>query len=275
MAPDGENYRGVNAVRVLGGHLDKFSLDDLIRAGYDRRLAAFEELVPALVKAHARYQGLAGDTTHRPLAQAIKILDGWDFNCSEESIAATLATHWGQQLLPKMTVSGDEDEYQYVDQTERTKRYLVKVSDQELLATFASALKELQTKYGKWKIPYGEINRFQRISGSIENVFSDDKPSYPLGFGSSAWGSLPSYATRTFSGAKKRYVTGGNSFICAVEFGERVVAKSLLAGGESGDPLSSHFFDQGEMFSKGIFKEVSFYKEDVMKHAKRTYHPGE
>jgi hypothetical protein len=29
------------------------------------------------------------------------------------------------------------------------------------------------------------------------------------------------------------------------------------------------------MYSKGIFKEVLFYKEDVLKHAEKTYHPGE
>jgi len=29
------------------------------------------------------------------------------------------------------------------------------------------------------------------------------------------------------------------------------------------------------MYSKGQFKDVLFYKEDVMKHAEKTYHPGE
>ena len=184
--------------------------------------------------------------------------------------------HWGQQLTPKMTVATtDEDEYRYVDQIERTRRYLSKATDQELLSSFASTLADLRTRYGTWRLPWGEINRFQRISGAIENVFSDEKPSIALGFASSAWGSLPSYATRTFPGTKKRYVTGGNSFICAVEFGKKITAKSLLAGGESGNPSSSHFFDQGEMYSKGIFKDVLFYKEDVVKNAEKTYHPGE
>ena len=81
---------------------------------------------------------------------------------------------------------------------------------------------------------------------------------------------------------KKRYGYNGNSFICAVEFvrkdsfgGKKIKAKSLLTGGESGDPGSKHFDDQGFMYSKGQFKEVLFYKEDVMKNAERTYHPGE
>jgi acyl-homoserine-lactone acylase len=268
MAPDGENYRGINAVRVLSSY-EKFSLDDLMTAGYDRHLAAFDDLVPALIRAYSK------SSTDTSLAKPIQMLKDWDLKSSEESIAATLAIYWGQQLVPKMTTSGDEDEYQYVDQVEKTKLYVSKATDQELLSTFANTLTELKTKFGTWRLPWGEINRFQRISGTIENVFSDEKPSLPVGFASAAWGSLPSYATRTFPGTKKRYCVGGNSFICAVEFGKKVVAKSLLAGGESGDQSSPHFKDQGEMFSKGIFKDVLFYKEDVMKHVERSYHPGE
>ena len=86
---------------------------------------------------------------------------------------------------------------------------------------------------------------------------------------------LPSYNSRSYPGTKKRYGVNGNSFICVVEFGKRIQARSLLAGGESGDPTSPHFFDQGEMYSKGQFKDVLFYKEDVVKHAEKTYHPGE
>ena len=100
-------------------------------------------------------------------------------------------------------------------------------------------------------------------------------PSIPVGFASSAWGMLPSYSSKTYPGTKKRYGFNGNSFICAVEFGKRIKARSLLAGGESGDPNSKHFFDQGLMYSKGQFKDVLFYKEDVMKFAKKMYHPGE
>jgi len=86
---------------------------------------------------------------------------------------------------------------------------------------------------------------------------------------------LPSYISRNFPVTKKRYGVHGNSFIAAVEFGGKVKAKSLLAGGESSDSSSKHFFDQGLMYSKGQFKDVLFYKDDVLKHVERKYHPGE
>ena len=122
---------------------------------------------------------------------------------------------------------------------------------------------------------WGAINRYQRNNGDLHQNYDDDKPSLPVGFTSSLWGMLPAYNSTYFPGAKKRYGYGGNSFICAVEFGKRIKAKSLLAGGESGSPASRHFGDQAEMYTKGKFKDVLFYKEDVMKQVERQYHPGQ
>jgi acyl-homoserine lactone acylase PvdQ len=139
----------------------------------------------------------------------------------------------------------------------------------------------LETNFGKWEIEWGNINRFQRISGDIDQHYNDDSISIPVGFASSAWGQLPSYSSKVFPGTKKRYGINGNSFICAVEFIKkdasgktRIKAKSLLAGGESGHIESGHFFDQGEMYSEGKFKDVLFYKEDVLRHVEKRYHPG-
>ena len=129
--------------------------------------------------------------------------------------------------------------------------------------------------FGKFQIPWGEINRFQRISNEIENKFDDSKPSLPVGFVSSTWGMLPSYSSKTFAGTKKRYGVNGNSFICAVEFGKKVKAKALLTGGESGDINSKHFNDQALMYARGQFRDVLFYPEDVLGHAEKKYHPGE
>jgi acyl-homoserine-lactone acylase len=105
-------------------------------------------------------------------------------------------------------------------------------------------------------------------------VFLDKEQSLPVPFASGIWGMLPSFNSRYFPGTIKRYGVNGNSFVCAVEFGKKVKAKSLLAGGNSGDSSSPHFKDQALMYTQGQFKDVLFYKEDVLKQAKKTYHPG-
>ena len=48
---------------------------------------------------------------------------------------------------------------------------------------------------------------------------------------------------------------------------------ALLAGGQSGDKNSPHFFDQASNYTEGKFKDVHFYLKDVLKHQKSSYHP--
>ena len=268
FAPDGENFRGINAVRVLDEE-KKYNIDKVIKAGYDTRLAAFEVLVPALINMYETKVVLI-DTIYGYLEEVIAVLKKWDYRCGENSVATTVAIVWGEKLLPLINKINHTN-----DQVEKTKYFAANATINELVDPILATIKELQNKFGKWQMPWGEINRFQRISNDIENKFDDARPSFPVGFVSSTWGMLPSYSSRTYPGKKKRYGFNGNSFICAVEFGKRIKARSLLAGGQSGDVNSNHFFDQGLMYSKGQFKDVLFYKEDVMKHVERKYHPGE
>src|SRR6185437_5313838 len=141
----------------------------------------------------------------------------------------------------------------------------------ELLAVIT----ELRQRYGNWKIEWGELCRYQRLTGKIVETYDDRKPSLAVGLVSSAFGQLPSFVSRVMPNTKKRYGVSGNSFIAAVEFGKKVTAKTVVTGGESSDPKSPHFTDQAEMYINGRFKDVLFYKEDVEKHVEREYHPGE
>ena len=273
MAPDGENFRGINAVRVLDRE-KSYTIDKVIAAGYDTYLAAFENLIPALVNAFEKkdFSGYLMQT-HDELQEAVTLLKNWDLRSSENSVATTLAIEWGQKI--SAAINKTKVEKPNADIVDKTNEFAATAHVNEVIPPLLAVINELKQKYGDWKIAWGDINRFQRISSDIDNKFDDSKPSFPVGFASSAWGMLPSYNSKTFPGTKKRYGIHGNSFICAVEFGKRIKAKSLLAGGESGDINSKHFFDQGLMYSKGQFKEVLFYKEDVLKHAERSYHPGE
>jgi acyl-homoserine lactone acylase PvdQ len=267
MAPDGENFRGVNAVRVLHNRKN-YTLDSVIAAGYDMYLTAFEVLVPALMRAYEK--GAATDSAFASLAAPMGVLKSWNYRCDTASVATTLAVEWATKLLPEIQQFEFEG-----DQVARTKAFASAAPPLQLLQAFAQTVNQLQTTWGTWQVPWGRINRFQRVSRDIDQVYKDSLPSLPVPFAASTWGMLPSYVSRYYPGTQQRYGVNGNSFICAVEFGEKVKAKSLLAGGESGDPQSPHFFDQGAMYTQGRFKDVLFYKDDVLKHAKRTYHPGE
>jgi acyl-homoserine-lactone acylase len=267
LAPDAENYRGITSVRVLSQAKEKFTIDKVIEAGYDKKLSFFEDALPKLINNYDQVSDNNVDL--QKLKEPIDLLRKWNYMVDENSIATTLAIEWAQQIQPSIQKTVGND---FIS---KTKTFVQSKNSEDLLNPLLKTVTDLEKRFGTWKVEWGSINRFQRISNDIENQFSDSMPSYPVAFASSTWGMLPSYNSKTFNGTQKRYGVNGNSFVCAVEFGKKIKAKSLLAGGESGNPKSKHFFDQGLMYSKGVFKEVLFYKKDVLKHATENYHPGE
>lgn len=264
MATEGENFRGITAARLLS-KANHFTIDSMIAMAYNPYLSVFDELAPALTKAFATIN--REDTLYSKLATPIAVIAGWNKQARDTSIATTLAIEWAQKLQPVINqVPG-------TDFVNKVHVYAQTASASEVIHIFNNAVNDLIRRFGSWQITWGAINRYQRLTGNLQETYDDAKPSLPVGMAASVWGCIPSFVSRYAEGAQKRYGYNGNSFICAVEFGKTVKAKSLLAGGESGNPNSPHFNDQAEMYTKGIFKDVLFYKEDVLKHAEKTYHP--
>lgn len=267
MAPDAQNARGINAERVLERE-SSFTLNKLIASANDPYLSGFEELIPALVSA---YESCTDRELVAKLREPIALLSSWDKGYGIKSVPTTLAVYWGQELRQKISSripSGS-------DQLSIIKLMISESSNEEKLDALEKILDELQLDFGTWVVGWGEVNRFQRLTGKITEEYNDLKPSLPVGSTSSFWGSLAAFGSRKFQGTNKMYGYVGNSFVAVVEFGkDGVKAKSVLAGGNNNNPLSKHFTDQAELYSQGKFKEVWFYKKDVMKHAERTYHPG-
>ena len=247
----GENARGLHAMRVLEGKTD-FTLQSLIDAAFDTYLTGFEELIPALVRAYD--QADASNPLKVELADQVSILRDWDLRWSVESIATSLAIFFGEET-------------RRLDATER------EVPQQQLQALSVASAK-LEADFGSWRTPWGDINRFQRLTGDIVQPFDDAGPSTPVGFPSGRWGSLASFGARAYPQTKKWYGTSGNSFVAVVEFGDQVRAHAVTAGGLDSDPSSPHFNDQAELYATGDLREVYYYRADVEDHMEREYHPG-
>jgi len=263
MAPDAESFRGIHAVRVLTGQTD-MTLDKLIEIAYDPYLPGFEQLIPGLITAFDESGG-----QYPELASAIDVLRDWDFKVSADSVAMTLAHFYATRY---------EDEGANPDKLEGMDliNYFGTGSPhEERLQIFATTFVTLAADFGRWDTPWGVVNRFQRITGDIDQPFDDDAPSLPVGMASGRWGALASFGARSYPGTKRIYGNSGNSFVAVVEFGDKVKAKSMLAGGQSGHPDSPHFYDQAQRYVDRKFKDVAYYKEDVEKRATSTYHPGE
>ena len=262
----GENARGIHAIKVLDNQKG-FTLDSLVAAAYDSYLPWFEKTIPALVKAWDRAQ--AANALKTKLADPIAILRDWDRRWSATSVATALAHFWGDEIsravgaeARKMNLSAEE----YV---------ATKAPDEQLLQALATATGILTRDFGSWKTAWGDVNRFQRLTGDIVQPFSDLKPSIPVGFTSARWGSLASFGARAYPGRRKLYGTSGNSFVAVVEFADRVRARAVTAGGQSGSPKSPHFNDQAGRYSTGDLRLVYFSRTDLEGHIERQYRPGQ
>src|SRR6202453_3703946 len=266
MWTTGENPRGVHAVEVLT-NIENVTLDSLIAAGYDSRLSAFDVLLPPLIGAYDHLS--AGDPRRTALESPIAELRAWDRRTAVDSVPTALAILWGRALVDAQSARAREVQEPIYD-------YLVHhLSDIERLDALQAALARLTRDFGTWKVQWGELNRFQRITDDIVQPFDDSKPSLPVGLAPAQWGALASFDSTKPQTTRRIYGSVGNSFVAAVEFGPTVRAKAIMTGGESGHRSSSHFADQALMYTEGRFRDVFFTPQDVAAHTERRYHPGD
>jgi len=266
MDTDGENFRGLHAQQLLTRSRD-WTLERLNAAAYDSNQPGFAVLVPALL---AAYDALPKQDPRRiRLGAPIALLRGWNYRWSGESHAQSVAMFWGDALFKTLRPPAGEPNNVSMMRLSRD------TSPDQKLQALDDAMARLTRDFGRWQVPWGEINRAQRNSAAIKPNYDDAGPSIPVPFASASYGSLASFRSSPRPGTKKWYGDYGNSFVAVVEFGPRVRAKAITAGGESGHPESPHFNDESQRYASGALREVYFYPDQLKGHTERTYHPGE
>ncbi len=261
----GENPRGVHATQLLTGS-SGWTLEKLQRAAFDPNQPGFAHLLPGLISAWDALP--AGDARKARLRGPVAALRGWNYQWNAASVPNTVANFWGDEMWKLSTSPEWDDGLPVYARLER-------VTGKQKLDALDAAVARLTRDFGRWDVPWGEVNRFQRISPAIDHPFSDTAPSIPVPFSSARWGSLASFGASQKPGTKRWYGTSGNSFVAVVQFGPRVRAHAVTAGGESGNPASPHFNDQAQRYASGNLREVYFYPEQLKGHVERTYRPGE
>jgi acyl-homoserine lactone acylase PvdQ len=261
----GESARGRHAERVLQ-HAQAFTLDSLVAAAYDGYLPWFERTIPALLGAWDA--AAEGDPLRAKLEGPIAQLRGWDLRWSATSAPTSLAVFWGEAVSRRVGRDARAAGIPVEDFV------ATRAPAAALLDALSTASDTLAARFGTWRTPWGDINRFQRLTGDIAQPFNDSGPSIPVPFTSAVWGSLASFGARAWPGTRKWYGTSGNSFVAVVEFGDSVRARAVTAGGESGHPGTPHFNDQAGRYAAGDLREVYFYRPQLRGHTAREYHPG-
>jgi len=260
MDAQGQNPRTLHGLSLFTRQ-HGFTMETLVDAAFDSWQPAFARLVPLLVKDY--------DAAPDPaLAGQIALLKDWDYRWSDHSMATSLAVFWGLALWDKVVPPAPRRGMAGIDA-------MAAASGAQRLAALREASDRLTQDFGDWHVPWGQINRYQRNDSAIVQHFDDAKPSIAVPFTSSQWGSLASFGAKRYPGTRRFYGTSGNSFVAVVEFGPKVRALAVTAGGESGDPASPHFGDQAIRYARGLLRPVYFYPEDLKGHSARVYHPGD
>jgi acyl-homoserine-lactone acylase len=261
-----ESPRGRHALKVLSERKD-FTIASLISAAYDSWLPSFARMIPILLRSYDNLS--AADSMKANLAAPIAALRGWDYRWAANSVPTSLAVFWGEDVFNRVGAEARQASMS-------AETYVIeRATDAERLQSLAAAKTKLEQDFGRWQTPWGEINRFQRVTDDIFPKFDDAGPSIPVPFTSSKWGSLASFGSRQYPGTKKWYGTSGNSFVAVIEFGDSVRARAITAGGESGNPSSPHFNDEAGRYASGELREVYFYPTQLKGHTERVYHPGQ
>ncbi len=261
----GANPRGDHATALLARAHD-LTPEGLRAIAYDPGQPAFDRLIPQLL---AAWDALPPGERKQRLAQPIASLRGWDRRWSAASEPTTLAMAWGEALwaqAAKPAAAARATPWDWMSD---------QLTASDKLAALDSAVATLTRDWGTWRVAWGRVNCFQRVSAAISPSFTDAGPCTPVPFTSARWGSLASFGAKPYPGTKRWYGTSGNSFVAVVEFGPRVKAMAVTAGGESGHAGSPHFADEAARYAAGALRPVPFYDHELKGHTERVYRPGE
>jgi penicillin amidase len=271
MAYDKHIFRAVEAVRLLS-QPGKISFPGFEKLVVSNHLPMMEGWLPQILRA---YDSLAAtnSTLRNKLSAVADTLRHWDYRYALNSQATTIGVMWYIQY-ESWNRNRARQNTAIDDPNDIMQGIQLPMSGTEAVETLSKTVDALNARFGTAFINWGDINRLQRAEGSPER-FDDDKPSWSVAAVPSSLGSLFAFGNGQTRGQKKFYGTRGNTYTAVIEFGPRIKARSIMYFGQSANSSSSHYLDQAPLYAAGTFKDAWYYKNDVLKHAERTYHPGE
>jgi penicillin amidase len=263
VAHESENARSERSRQLLDT-LQEFSLESLGRAIMDTYVHDADRWLPLLFEEFGRL-GRENRQQADPLREAVDSLRSWDRRAHVDSRAASLYFIFAEIVrhetftrifgTPSPEISSRWPYTTYLEQ----------------------AVRLLENDKGTWKVPWGVINRHQRLPDNGRHLVNPGVHSLPLPGGNSVTGILfCAYRDPVLlDSIVTRRADAGHSYVSVVELGDTVRARSVLPYGISRDPESPHYFDQAPLFVQGRFKDVLWHDEEIEKYLEARYHPGE
>ena len=253
MVPELDTARAKRSREILSG-TRKFTFDEWARAAMDTTFGLAADRLPELDRAYSALRSSDPARAQR-ISEPVAELLNWDHVGRVDSVPATLFIAMEQHAIT-LRRANPSDPY-------------------TLIAALEESQAELQRTFGTWRVPWGDINRMQRVHTSgIDELFSDDRPSFPVPGAPSFAGAVFTFGSDPVPGQKRWYGTKGDTYVAVVELAKRPRTMSLLVFGQSADPKSPHHTDQADLYATQRFKPAWFALAEIRKHAEVSYHPG-
>ena len=214
------------------------SFDQMVADKFSTHSELADQVLDDLLKAAEARGG-------KTLRKAVKVLETWDRSMDNDSRGAVLFEDWAyKSFLTGWNYSVNFDPAHVLSTPRGLSNPATAAKD---LETYAQ---EVDKKYGRMDIPWGEVYRFRR-----------GKYDFP---GNGGPGQLGLFRVSKFDFHEgKTVLEEGDGFIAAVEFSKPLQAEVLLAYGNSSDPDSPHYGDQLELNSQKKLRPALFYRKDV------------
>lgn len=263
LTPNFNTLRQQHSLLMLNGD-EKLSLGEVMKRKYATKLLLADRVKGDVLMA-ARGQTVDGVDP----GEAVKLLEVWDNTASRESKGGVLFTEFWDLYTRSFTVTkrADLDKFYRVpwDETRPAETPVGIGSEESARKALAAAVKATTAKYGKLDAAWGDVHRLRRgdldvpIGGYNDQALGDYGPFRVVGYGPPKDG--------------KRFATGGDSYVFAVEFTTPPTAYSISAYSQSSDPKSPHHADQSALFAREGWKRAWFTEEDVARNTERSYRP--
>ncbi len=222
-----------------------WSLEALIAAKFDRRLALGDRLVPDLIAAARRQP--AGSLAQ----QAADVLAAWDRRTDADSAGAALFGLWRLGLGRSLRFA---EPWQAEDPL-TTPRGLAEPA--AAVAALEQAALQLGLGYGAIAVPWGEVVRLRY--GEVD---------LPAQGGPGLLGSFQVIDVAQ-AGDGKFASVAGDTYIAALEFGETVRARVLNTYGNASQPGSPHVGDQLALYARQELRPAWRSRAEILAHLER------